>query len=100
MIFMVLFHLLKTSVVQMIKVSELKSEQVRLKMELQKTEEEITSLRENQKSENDLDYVEKVAREELGMIKSDEMIVKDKKDQKQYSEKFSESPKLSVQESR
>ena len=45
----------------------------------QVTQENLTRYREIDRLENDLEYVEQVARDELGMVKPDEVIIKPKK---------------------
>ncbi|MHC1749004.1 MAG: septum formation initiator family protein [Cellulosilyticaceae bacterium] len=49
------------------------------KIELKKEKEELQSLEEEKKEMNTPAYIEKVAREKLGMVKADDVVIKEKK---------------------
>lgn len=58
----------------------------KLNVELQKKEKEKEELIHDYKNKTSLDFIEKVAREELGMIKSNEIVVKDSAEKQDQSD--------------
>ena len=62
---------------QVIKVREYKKEISELKTQIQKADEDIKELERNKKHINKDEYIEKIAREKLNMVKPDEIIYVD-----------------------
>lgn len=67
-----------TVVKQRMQIHELKSIQAQQQEELKDLNEEIIALKEEIKSGGTLQFVEKIARDEYGMLKPNEIIFKDK----------------------
>lgn len=93
--------LMFTFIGQRIKIANLNKESKLLKVEQENLEKQIDDLVKEIKEVNSLEYIEKKARQELGMIKKDENIYvnPDDTDEETKEETFDESEKETDEES-
>lgn len=71
-----------TFVKQEIQIRELKNKRVKAQKQVDLLEREVDSLKEEIQNSDSLIFIEKIAREELGMVKPREIIVVDKNKKK------------------
>ncbi|HHV39322.1 MAG TPA: septum formation initiator family protein [Tepidimicrobium sp.] len=71
-------HIGKTFINQGILIRELKNKKMKKEQEISQIKEDIRELKEEIKAKGSLNFVEKVAREDLGMVKPKEIIYVDK----------------------
>lgn len=77
-----IIYVCTTMISQQKKIGELKAQEVKKGKEVKKLEEEVNELDKEIKNSDSLEFIEKVAREELKMVKPREIIYVDKNNNK------------------
>lgn len=73
--------------------NQLKNEKASYEKQMSSLNEEIEELKKDYEKKDSMEFVEKIAREKLGMIKSQELIVIDKEDEDKKEETKSNKSK-------
>ena len=90
---LIVFYLSKTLISQSIYMKELREKKLKEEQEIATLEKEIEQLKEQIKKKGSLEFIEKVAREELHLVKPREMIYIDINKQKDNKNIFKEFAK-------